>query len=103
MEQNLWVRIAYFFSHEWDGEDMSKTMELSIADLRLINDIRIENIRLQQQRKRIRKEIVDEFAEKLNKKITDFVLEHQSQLTFVSGVSMGWKFAEEIAEQLKEE
>lgn len=46
---------------------------------------------------------IDEFAEKLNQKITEFVLEHQSQLTFVSGVSMGWKFVDEIAEQLKGE
>ncbi len=51
----------------------------------------------------IRAKAIDEFAEKMNKKITDFVLEHQSQLTFVSGVSMGWKFVDEIAEQLKGE
>lgn len=51
----------------------------------------------------IRAKAIDEFAEKLNKKITDFVLEHQSQLTFVSGVSTGWKFVDEIAEQLKGE
>jgi len=51
----------------------------------------------------IRAMAIDEFAEKLNKKITDFVLEHKNQLTFVSGVSMGWKFVDEIADQLKEE
>lgn len=51
----------------------------------------------------IKAKAIDEFAEKLNKKITDFVLEHQNQLTFVSGVSMGWKFVDEIAEQLKGE
>lgn len=50
----------------------------------------------------IRSKAIDEFAEKLGMKITDFVLEHQSQLTFVSGVSMCWKFVDEIAEQLKE-
>jgi uncharacterized protein YecT (DUF1311 family) len=50
----------------------------------------------------IRAKAIDEFAEKLNQKITEFVLAHQSQLTFVSGVSMGWKFVDEIAEQLKE-
>jgi hypothetical protein len=51
----------------------------------------------------IRAKAIDKFAEKMNKKITEFVLEHQSQLTFVSGVSMGWKFVDEIADQLKEE
>lgn len=51
----------------------------------------------------IRASVIDEFAEKMNQKITEFVLAHQSQLTFVSGVSMGWKFVDEIAEQLKEE
>ena len=46
---------------------------------------------------------IEEFAEALNAKITEFVLEHQEQLVFVSGVGMGWRFVEEVAEQLKGE
>ena len=51
--------------------------------------------------KAARAKAIDDFVEKLDKKITDFILEHKSQLTFVSGVSMAWKFVDEIAEQLK--
>lgn len=51
----------------------------------------------------IRAKAIEEFAGKLNKKFTNFILEHQGQLAFVSGVSMGWKFVDEIAEQLKGE
>lgn len=44
---------------------------------------------------------IEEFAEKCNQKITEFILEHQNQITFVSGVSMGWKIIDEIAESMK--
>ncbi len=46
---------------------------------------------------------IDEFAKKMNARITEFVLEHQEQIDFVSGVGMGWQFVEEIAEKLKGE
>lgn len=53
--------------------------------------------------KSIRNQAITEFAERCNKKITEFVLEHQNQLTFVSGVSMGWKIIDEVAEEMKGE
>lgn len=46
---------------------------------------------------------ITEFAERCNKKITEFILEHQEQLTFVSGVSMGWNIIDEIAEEMMKE
>lgn len=46
---------------------------------------------------------VDEFSKSVNEKITEFVLEHQDQLDFASGVGMGWRFVEEVAEQMKGE
>ena len=51
----------------------------------------------------IREQAITEFEEKMNARITEFVLEHQEQLNFVSGVGMGWKFVDEIATELKGE
>ncbi len=51
----------------------------------------------------IRTKAIEEFAEKCNQKITEIILEHQNQITFVSGVSMGWKIIDEIAESMKGE
>ena len=51
----------------------------------------------------IRAKAIDEFAEKMNARITEFILEHHKRLDFVSGVGMGWKFVEEIATELKGE
>lgn len=44
---------------------------------------------------------IDEFAEALNKKISEFVLEHKDNLDFASGVSVVWNMVDEIAEQMK--
>lgn len=49
------------------------------------------------------KKAVEEFSKSVNEKITEFVLGHQDQLDFVSGVGMGWRFVEEVAEQMKGE
>lgn len=51
----------------------------------------------------IRAKAIEEFSERCNQKITDFILEHQDQLDFVSGVGMGWRFIEEVAEAMKGE
>lgn len=44
---------------------------------------------------------IDEFAEKLNTKIREFVLEYKDNLDFASGISVAWNMVDEIAEQLK--
>ena len=53
--------------------------------------------------KKIRNKTIEEFAEKCNQKITEFILEHQQQLTFASGVSVAWNIIDEIADNMKEE
>lgn len=44
---------------------------------------------------------IEEFAKKANDRIAEFILNHQEQLTFVSGVSYGWRIIDEVAEELK--
>ena len=44
---------------------------------------------------------IDEFVEKLNKKISEFVLQHKDNLDFASGISVAWNIIDEIAEQMK--
>ena len=46
---------------------------------------------------------IDDFAEALNKKISEFVLEHKDNLDFASGISVAWNMVDEIAEQMKGE
>lgn len=58
---------------------------------------------LERREAEIRAKAISEFAERCNQKITDFILEHQDQLDFVSGVGMGWRFVEEVAEAMKGE
>lgn len=53
--------------------------------------------------KEIRNQAIDEFAEQLNKKISEFVLEHKDNLDFASGISVAWNMVDEIAEQMKGE
>ena len=48
----------------------------------------------------IKNKTIVEFVKKINNKITVFVLEHQKQLDFVSGVSMGWRFVDDVAEEM---
>lgn len=63
-DMNLWQRIAKFFT-EWDGEDMTKTMPLSVDDLRLVNSQRIMLTTLERERKENRARAIEEFAERL--------------------------------------
>ena len=74
-------------------EDFSCDEELHLSDCPLKVNYESE----------IRNKAIEEFAEKCNQKITEFILEHQNQITFVSGVSMGWKIIDEIAESMKGE
>lgn len=52
-------------------------------------------------KKEVREKTIEEFAKKASDKIGKFVLEHQDQLDFVSGVGMGWRIIEEVEEELK--
>lgn len=49
----------------------------------------------------IRAKAIAEFAERLNSKISDFVLDHKDNLDFASGVSVAWAMVDEIAEEMK--
>lgn len=49
----------------------------------------------------VRAMAIDEFGEELNKKISEFVLEHKDNLDFASGISVAWNMVDEIAEQMK--
>lgn len=110
-------RIANYFK-EWDGiDETAPKMELSIHELRYIANMNVERCRLIGQvneanlktkallldkTQEIRNKTINEFVEKANKKITEFILQHQEQLTFVSGVSMGWTIIDDVAGQMKE-
>lgn len=48
-----------------------------------------------------RNEAIKEFAEALNNKISEFVLQHKDNLDFASGISVTWNIVNEIAEQMK--
>lgn len=50
----------------------------------------------------IRDKVIDEFAEALNNKISEFVLQHKDNLEYASGISVAWNIIDEIAEQMKE-
>ena len=47
-----------------------------------------------------RNKAIIEFTKKIDEKLTVFVLEHQKQLDFVSGVGVAWKIIDDIAEQM---
>lgn len=49
----------------------------------------------------IRDKVIDEFYEKSNKKISEFVLEHKDNLDFASSISVAWSIIYETAEQMK--
>ncbi|MER2108216.1 MAG: hypothetical protein ABS949_14880 [Solibacillus sp.] len=53
--------------------------------------------------KAIKAKAIEEFAEAVNKKITEFVLAHKDNLDFASGISIAWNIIDEIAEELKQE
>lgn len=44
---------------------------------------------------------ITEFTERLNNKISDFVLEHKDNLDFASGISVAWNLIDEIAEEMR--
>lgn len=44
---------------------------------------------------------LNKIVEQLNKKISEFVLEHKDNLDFASGISVAWNMVDEIAEQMK--
>lgn len=50
---------------------------------------------------KIRNKAIDEFAEKLNNKISKFVLQNKDNLDFASGIAVTWNIVDEIAEQMK--
>lgn len=109
-------RIANYFK-EWDGiDETAPKMELSIHELRYIANMNIERCRLIRQvneanlktekllmdkTQEIRNQAITKFAERLNSKISDFVLEHKDNLDFASGISVVWNLIDEIAEEMK--
>lgn len=109
-------RIANYFK-EWDGiDETAPKMELSIHELRYIANMNVERCRLIRQvnetnlktekllmdkTQEIRNQAITEFAERLNSKISDFVLEHKDNLDFASGISVAWNLIDETAEQMK--
>lgn len=58
---------------------------------------------LEEHDKEVRGKAIEEFAKKANDRIAEFILNHQEQLTFVSGVSYGWRIIDEVAEEMKGE
>lgn len=52
--------------------------------------------------KEIRDKAIDDFAEKLNNKISEFVLQNKDNLDFASGIAVTWNIVEEIVEKMKE-
>lgn len=66
----------------------------------LVPVFRVEQA-LEHYEKEIRNKALDEFAERLNSKISDFVLEHKDNIDFASGISVAWNLVDEIAEELK--
>ena len=71
-------------------------------NIAMINDLaEYQEIGTVEELKEIRAKAIDEFAEALNKKISEFVLEHKDNLDFASGISVAWNMVDEIAEQMK--
>lgn len=97
---NLWQRIAKFFT-EWDGEDMTKTMPLSVDDLRLVNSQRIMLTTLERERKEIKANAIEEFAERLQENVESFQTEINGFKADVLTLDYFVEFVYEIAEQLK--
>ena len=54
---NLWQRIANFFK-EWDGEDMSKSMSLTVEDLQLICSQKSSMYAYERSYKAIKEELI---------------------------------------------
>lgn len=52
--------------------------------------------KLEEHDRELRAKVIDEFAEALNKKISEFVLEHKDNLDFASGISAAWNMVDEI-------
>lgn len=98
MSNNLWNRVADFFK-EWDGEDMTKSMSLSVNELREINSNRIDLIRLERERKEIRNKVIDEFAEKLKPEIFTKIKGWTNSDDLIRWCG---NTIDEIAEQMKE-
>ena len=48
-----------------------------------------------------RNNAIDEFAKELNKKVSEFVLQHKDNLDFASGISVAWIIIDETTEQMK--
>ena len=67
------------------------------------DELRLAERQINSHENELRNKAIDEFAEKLNKKITEFILEHKNNLDFASGISVAWNMVDEIAEQMKGE
>lgn len=52
--------------------------------------------------KEIRDKAIEDFAEAMNNKISEFVLQHKDNLDFASGIAVSWNIVNEIAEKMKE-
>lgn len=57
--------------------------------------------KIEKAKKKARAKAIDDFAERLNSKISDFVLEHKDNLDFASGISVVWNIVDEIAEEMR--
>ena len=85
-----------------EGYSFKDTDEVYTNGSELIQVFRVKQ-GFEHYEKEIREQAITEFAEKMNARITEFILEHHKRLDFVSGVGMGWKFVDEIATELKGE
>ena len=76
-----------------------RILESNLRGANETNDIQYHNcLKLLKEE---RNKTIDEFAKKSNEKITEFILQHQKRLDFVSGVSVAWHIIDEIAESMK--
>ena len=99
------IRVTDF---KWEkGKNDVKYIELlektlkneQVITARAVAKIRIlvtENEKLKKEKQEIRAKTIDEFAEELNKKISEFVLEHKDNLDFACGISAAWNMVDEI-------
>jgi hypothetical protein len=88
------------FRCSYGGECMAEIEDCKICVHYVCDYEDIQNVDVITEQE-IRNQAITEFAERLNSKISDFVLEHKDNLEFASGISVAWSLIDEIAEQMK--
>lgn len=89
------------FRCSYGGECMAEIEDCKICAHYVCDYEDIQNVDVITEQE-IHNQAITEFAERLNSKISDFVLEHKDNLEFASGISVAWSLIDDVSEQMKE-